>query len=849
MSVVGWLKNRCSSRSPLRRRRVPLVNCWGPDWLLEERCMLTGSSTQILFPSLSVFSLDQVFYNGVTGSFVKHITIQNNSPDQTVYAFLEGELTRQAVSPYDGTSAFDPFDAVDQEYRGYIGYTDGTNNIAGLPPESSITITVPLAFWDSARINFSTDGTDQFATYNPASPAGSPFYYQDVNTQAAFFASIDTSDNSKLDFTPIYNSFDPSNGYLPSTTKWQSPVATGVFQNGQVYKVTGSGLPPSGALVTINSSNPDFVTLPQAFKPQTTGPQEYVFSIQSASSISPTDKYIQGNFPMTGPAGQTTNGEVMWYHALYGQLPNNDAPFQLMEFSLRGSFYNPTANPTARFEPLIGSAFPGTDVDSADYDVSFVDSLNVPIAIEAEDVTVPVANVQEPFGWVGSSQSISDMQQTIAQFTSANPSNGTNANYLGTYFGGNGYPTYLSIDPGDLKIPGGQNLFLATPAAGATADVHYYKSFPDNSTLTSTLYALSTGTSGPTQIVFGGDVPNQEQNTDNLALTLSNDAQQYALNDLILQNIATSHATYDVTYNGGVFLGHVVGPYKDSSGNIIGVQLDVPVPPNAGDQVYTFTQPQYDYAASRIAGLWYSWAKYYVEKVTSIPAPDLPGTFVGNIVTLAKAQGGLVPGMAVTGGGVAPGTVVLSVGSDNRTIELSAVPTGNPTSFTFAAPSMASIVGYDSSPNGNTPPVDLSFAAGDPSKYALAFAQTVFTVMSAWSVSVAPGTANAWSPLMVNIIGGNLNNLYLPNGNLDVVNALTVLSKSALRGVPDYTSPLYSNQALWYPDPALPAGGQTFNVFNLDPYVWFVHRKLGLTAYAFSLDDDIGNVQGGAQPR
>ena len=117
--------------------------------------------------------------------------------------------------------------------------------------------------------------------------------------------------------------------------------------------------------------------------------------------------------------------------------------------------------------------------------------------------------------------------------------------------------------------------------------------------------------------------------------------------------------------------------------------------------------------------------------------------------------------------------------------------------------------------------------------------------MSAWSVSVAPGTANAWSPLMVNIIGGNLNSLYLPNANLDVVNALTVLSKSALRGVPDYTSPLYSNQALWYPDPALPAGGQTFNVFNLDPYVWFIHRKLGLTAYAFSLDDDIGNVQGG----
>jgi hypothetical protein len=98
---------------------------------------------------------------------------------------------------------------------------------------------------------------------------------------------------------------------------------------------------------------------------------------------------------------------------------------------------------------------------------------------------------------------------------------------------------------------------------------------------------------------------------------------------------------------------------------------------------------------------------------------------------------------------------------------------------------------------------------------------------------------------LANIIGGNLGSNHLPNANPVVVVALTNMSKSELRGVPDFTSPLYSNPEQWYADPALPAGGQTYNVFNLDPFVWFIPEKLGLSAYSFSLDDDVGNVQGG----
>ena len=120
--------------------------------------------------------------------------------------------------------------------------------------------------------------------------------------------------------------------------------------------------------------------------------------------------------------------------------------------------------------------------------------------------------------------------------------------------------------------------------------------------------------------------------------------------------------------------------------------------------------------------------------------------------------------------------------------------------------------------------------------------------MSAWSVSVPAGTANAWNPLLANIIGGNVGPAFLPHTDAAARTALTNITKSVQRGVPDFTSPQYADQALWYPDPALPTGGLTYNAFNLNPVVWFVHEKLGAISYAFSLDDELGNVNAGARP-
>jgi hypothetical protein len=866
-----------SARRPFRRagdrRRDPAARGLLADCRLEDRCLLaaTASSPLYAFPAPTVSSLSQVMYNGVTGTYTKTITITNNDPTKYLYAFLEGSNTRQAVGQYAGMAAFDPYDPSKQEYRGYVGFSQGGTDYAGLPPLTSITITVPLAFWDSGRILFSTDGADQFQTYGTTAsgaPAGAPFYFQYANTQFTFFGTIDPSDPTHLKFTPVYNNFDANGNPLPDNS---TPVSTGLFFNGETLSVV---VGTTTYTATVNSSDPSELTLSGPVNGGITTPTAFTFTLVPSPPGSPqvlaptTARYIQGGFPLTTNRSSpttTNNGVVMWYHAFYAVSPNNDAPFQLTEFTFRGTFYDSSPNAGTYFEDLIGSdVYPGVIGDSADYDLSFVDTINLPVALEATNASVGNTGVQEPFGWVGSNQSIEQFQAALTAFASPN-SAGANTNFLGQYFGGQGYRSYVPVDPGDVKLPAGQNLFLASPLApsSGTADVFYYKTFSSGPPIQEPLYALTTNPAGqstplPASLAIGGvpdTPPFAPTSGPNLALNTLTLANQYILDQIIANNYKTQN--YVVTYKDAsgktVVAGTIVGMYT-YQGQIAGVELNqnAPVDPK-GNNVYTISSANFDYAAGTIAGLWYSWAKYYAMHETSNPPPDgAPGTIAAgsNVLTLNAATSGLVPGMAVTAtaAGLPPGAVILSVGTDNKTITLSVAPTVTLTgvTFKFAAPSLSAIAGFDST---QTPLVNLNFSnvSADEQATALDFAQTVYVCMSAWSTSVqsTPGAAPGWIQLLTNVIGGNLNTVFLPNANVNVVNTLTDMSKSALRGVPDFTSPLYSDPAQWYPDPSLATGGLAYNAFNLDPYVWFVHDKLGLTAYGFALDDDIGNVNAG----
>ncbi len=63
--------------------------------------------------------------------------------------------------------------------------------------------------------------------------------------------------------------------------------------------------------------------------------------------------------------------------------------------------------------------------------------------------------------------------------------------------------------------------------------------------------------------------------------------------------------------------------------------------------------------------------------------------------------------------------------------------------------------------------------------------------------------------------------------------------KSILRGVWNFIA--VPDQDDWYPAPFKKAGGRDFNVYNLNPYVYFVHKVLNMSGYAFSVDDDVAN--------
>ena len=234
-----------------------------------------------------------------------------------------------------------------------------------------------------------------------------------------------------------------------------------------------------------------------------------------------------------------------------------------------------------------------------------------------------------------------------------------------------------------------------------------------------------------------------------------------------------------------------------------------------------------------------------------VPPGGLPGTIASgsNVLTLTNATPGLVPGMAVAAAGLPAGAVILSVGTDNKTITLSVAATTTLTgvTFNFAAPAALGDRGLRRQADAARHSQLLERLGQRSGHRPRLCPDGLRLARLAWSVSVhsTPGADPGWIQLLTNIIGGNLNTLYLPNANVNVVNTLTDMSKSALRGVPDLRARSTSDPARWYPDPSLPAGGLTYNAFNLDPYVWFVHDKLGLTAYGFALDDDIGNVNAG----
>ena len=289
---------------------------------------------------------------------LKTLRITNNTA-QTVYPIIR-DPNSITIDGSTTIGLYDPYDPANKEYRGYIGYEEDGKYYFGLKQGQSILVSVPLVFWNGARIGIGTDGQYLTPTGDP-----NPLRY-DPNAQRSI-ANAETSGD----------------------------------------------------------------TIP--------------------------------------------NGVVMWYRAEISQAPNDDSEDQLAEWTIRDHDYLINPQITAKTN---GEIPDNQLVTLINYDVSNVDNLYLPLAMEANDVwVVPQKSGQPPnpnrngwqpgsvpdvYGWTGAINTIDFLQTGIQEFTAANNQ------LLGQYFGGTGWPFYNIPNPttdpnAPLKLPSGANVFAQSP--------------------------------------------------------------------------------------------------------------------------------------------------------------------------------------------------------------------------------------------------------------------------------------------------------------------------------------------------------------------------------------------------
>ena len=301
---------------------------------------------------------------------------------------------------------YDPYDPANKEYRGYIGYKEGTKYYFGLKTGKSILVSLPLVFWNGARIGIGTDG--KYLT-----PAG-----------------------------------------LPNPLRWR-PNAHRSITNAQT---SGDTIP---------------------------------------------------------------NGVVMWYRNDDNkpEAPNDDAEDQLAEWTIRDHGYLVNPKITAR----TNSEIPDNQlVTLINYDVSNVDNLYLPLAMEANDVWV-VPQITGPngnrtswapgsdpdvYGWTGAINTIASLQTAIREFTAGNNQ------LLGQYFGSKrqGWPFYNIPNPpgAPLKIPSGANIFAQSPLRAVPSSY-------GNGQWQTDKYMLSSGGTQPIKVPIGNSIKVNPQGKHNAA--------------------------------------------------------------------------------------------------------------------------------------------------------------------------------------------------------------------------------------------------------------------------------------------------------------------------------------------
>ncbi|MBI1766469.1 MAG: hypothetical protein HYR56_34110 [Acidobacteria bacterium] len=679
---------------------------------------------------------------------LKTLKLTNNAAFPVYPVMRDGNEAETAQG--SGAGLYDPYDPVRTEYRGYIGYQGDDNQYYfGLPTGHTITIRVPLVFWNGARMGIVTDG--RYLT--PDAGAPNPLHYA-ANAQRVIVA---------------------------------------------------------------------------------------------AEHADPHD---------TSPPDPQKDGVVMWYRAsLIG--PALDSPDQLLEWTIRDQEYlsNPQIN--ERTHHLIPS---NQKVTLINYDVSYVDSMFLPVAMEALDVPVPAPPTpfnqnRGPYGWIGSIDKPEDLQTKIEAFTAA-PGN----KLLGQYFGGNGWPVYnIPPDPiGEVKLPAGQNIFAQSPLAGALSSYD----------VTNNHFMLSSGGTGPIRVNIGGAGTASTGNILTLSPNEDVDKVKQLQPEFTIQGYAPAGQKNPI--QPGTKIARILH-VSTGAGDPSTLQMDKELVASQQGCNFDFFRPVTDYASAALIKLWYSWANYYLTQTQSTPPQTVRGAVTVNSATLTFSEPvtGLVEGMQVTGAGLnspnpgkeTGGVTILALAADKKSVILSQLAREN---HPLTENQMYTLV--KPQPLPLTPAslftLDFSQDPKEPARDPLEFAKKVYQIMASMAQIPKNPDPLVKTPhvleLMNNVIGGNMGFIFDTDARRFSTDGLAIsamirdMIKSVLRGVTDFTRfPEFdsNNQQIWYPDPRVPRCGLTFNAFNLDPFVWFVHVQLGFSGYGFSLDDDTADVGAGEAAR
>jgi hypothetical protein len=693
---------------------------------------------------------------------LKTLRITNNTAS-TVYPIMR-DPNSNTIQGSSTVGLYDPYDPANKEYRGYIGYEEGGKYYFGLKKGQSILVSLPLVFWNGARIGIGTDG--QYLT-----PTGLP--------------------------NPLR--YDP-NGHR--------------------------------AIANAEASGD---TIP--------------------------------------------NGVVMWYRAEIAQAPNDDTEDQLAEWTIRDHGYLVNPNITAKTN---GEIPDNQLVTLINYDVSNVDNLYLPLAMEATDVWVvpqksgtgptPNRTGWEPgsnpdvYGWTGAINTIDFLQTKIREFTADNNT------LLGQYFGRKGWPFYNIPNPTNdpnapLKIPSGANIFAQSPLKAVPSSY-------GNGQWQNDKYMLSSGGTKPISATIGwaGGIPDPRPGTSPDILHL-NLAEPDKIAFLEEGDLVEGRPPINPPLPNPIQAGTTLLKIIDRAAGT--VQLSKPLVASSQSCAFQFTRPVDDYASDAMIKLWYSWAQYYLLhwKDRTPGAPTAPKQIAGSLeemtatLSFNEEHPELVKGMAVTGPGLDNAmtekdphqgdAVILEIASDKKSVILSQVANTSSTSapFTFLPPK--SLL-WTPTANGDPgyPLIGDQFQFSDEPAWhdPYEFSQQVYLIMASMN-QIGHANNDSVSKFMQDIVGANMGFIFTNAAKKSddakmVTSMIRDMIKSVLRGVTDFTK--YpdvidndGNHTSWYPDPKEHHGGQPFNVFNLDPFVWFVHVRLGFSGYGFSVDDDTADVGAG----